>query len=356
MDKVRLGYVGCGFMAQRVHIPNFAAVPECEFAAIAEVRRDIRESVADRYRIPKRYTTHLEMAEDDSLDAIALSAGFALQGEMALEFLKRGKPVFMEKPMATTVEAGKRLLEAEKQGGGRLMIGYMKRYDLGNMIARDAVREFRASEEMGPMFYVRAHGFCGDWLGGIDTPMDKSTEDKPPSANYGPDWLPEQWRGGYIGYLQQYTHNINLVRWLLDAGDDAKVRMVDLDDDGISGVTVLEVAGVRTVIESGAVRHYGWDEHTQVFFREGWVKTSSPSLLLKNVPATVEIYKAKPTPVTSYPVPSPAWTWCYKNQAQDFVSKVISGEPFDASAQDTLTDVRLYEEIYRDFLTRKGVL
>ena len=354
MDKVRLGYVGCGFMAQKVHIPNFAALPDCELVALAEVRKDILESVADRYGIPRRYASHLEMAEDKEIDAVAVSAGYALQGEMAIEFLRRGKPVFMEKPMATTIEAAQRILEAEKQGGGRLMVGYMKRYDLGNIIARDSIRSFRESGEMGPMTYIRAHGFCGDWLGGIDTPMDKSSEDRPPSPAVVPDWLPEKYKGQYLGYLQQYTHNINLIRWLVDAGDDAKVRMVDLDDDSISGVTILEVAGVRAAIESGSLSYHGWDENTQVYFQHGYVKTTSPSLLLKNIPATVEVYKGKPVPSTCYPIPSPAYAWAYTGEAQHFIENVRSGEPFDSSAEDTLTDVRLYEEIYRDFLTHRG--
>ena len=350
MDRIRLGYVGCGFMAQKVHIPNFCAIPECKLVAVAEVRAKVREAVADRYRIPKRYGTHLEMAENEKLDAVAISAGFALQGEMAIEFLKRGVPVFMEKPMATSVEQGQRLLDACTQGNTRMMIAYMKRYDAGNILARDAIRAFRESGELGPVTYVRAHGFCGDWLGGLDTPYETSDEVAPASPNVAPDWLPPDRVHGYLEYLQQYTHNINLCRWLLDAGDDAKVRCVDLDEDGVNGTTILEVAGVRTVIESGAVRHYGWDEHTQVYFREGWVKASAPSLLLKNVPATVEIYQAKPTKQTSYPVPTPSWTWAYKREAEEFVKDVISGEPFDASAEDTLSDVRLYEEIYRSWL------
>ena len=39
MRKVRLGYVGCGFMAQKVHIPNFTTIPDCELLALAELDR-----------------------------------------------------------------------------------------------------------------------------------------------------------------------------------------------------------------------------------------------------------------------------------------------------------------------------
>ncbi|MGQ9579579.1 MAG: Gfo/Idh/MocA family protein [Armatimonadota bacterium] len=341
-------------MAQIVHIPNFADIPDCELVALAEVRSDIRERVADRYHIPKRYAHHLEMVNDPDIDAVGISAGFSAQGEMAVDFLQAGKHVFLEKPMATTVETANKILEAERTSGARLMVAYMKRYDSGNILARDTIRAFRESGEIGAITYVRAHGFCGDWLGGIDTPMEKSSKPAPRSPDAVPEWLPEKWHRPYLEFLQQYTHNINLVRWLLDAGDDAKVRIADLDDNGVSGTTIMEVAGVRVVLESGSMSHHSWDEHTQVYFQHGWVLTKSPSLLLKNVPATVEVYRHKPTPSTAYPIPSPPWTWSYKNEAIHFIERVKSGQPFDSTAQDTMTDVRLYEEIYRDFLTRRG--
>jgi predicted dehydrogenase len=354
MPPVRLGYVGCGFMAQKVHLPNFASIPACELAALAEVRGDVREKVAERFRIPRRYAHHLEMAEDPAIEAVALSAGYALQGEMAADFLRRGKPVFMEKPMATTVESAEAILAAAQQGGGRLMVAYMKRYDAGNELARAAIREFRQSGELGRITYVRAHGFCGDWICGLDTPMDRSAEPAPPSPVVVPAWLPEGRTQSYLGYLQQYTHNVNLLRWFLDAGDKASVRLVDLDDDGITGVAVLEVDGIRCVLESGSLSHYRWDEQTQVYFQHGWVTAAAPPLLLRNQPAEVEIYRAGKTQQFTRPLPQPAWSWSYRREAEHFIECVATGEPFASSGEDTLTDVRLFEEIYRAWLTSRG--
>jgi predicted dehydrogenase len=350
MSVIRLGYVGCGFMAQKVHIPNFSSISGCTVAAIAEVRSDIRTSVADRYSIAKRYASHLELVEDKDIDAIAISAGYSLQGQMAIAMLERGKAVFMEKPMATTSENAEKILAAAKRGGGRLMIGYMKRYDGGNLLARDKIREFRQSGQLGALLYVRNHGFCGDWLGGLDTPMDGSTQAQPQAPNIVPAWLPNELQNGYLEYLQQYTHNVNLMRWLLDAGDNVSVKHVDFDKNGISGIVVLDIGGVRAVIESGATGNHGWDEHTQVFFANGWVKTSSPPLLLRNVPAEVEVYRSKPSAELSRPIPSPAYTWCYKNEAEAFIRCVQTGAPFDASAEDTATDVRIFEDVYRTWL------
>jgi predicted dehydrogenase len=350
MEPVRLGYVGCGFMAQKVHLPNFASIPGCRLVALAECREDLGGKVRSRYGIPRLYRSHGELADDPDVEAVAVSAGYTLQGEMAGDLLRRGKSVFMEKPMATSVAQAEALLAAEAEGGGRLMVGYMKRYDAGNECARDAIRRFRESGELGEIVYARNHGFCGDWIAGLDVPMETSEQPNPPSPPAVPDWLPERWAKPYLAYLQQYTHNVNLLRWLLDAGDRVRVRAVDLDDDGYTGVVVLDVDGVRATVESGALSHYRWDEHTQVYFRHGWVQTWAPPLLLRNQPAEVEIYRAGEAQEFARPVPKPPWSWSYRREAEHFVACVRSGEPFRSCGRDTLTDVRLFEEIYRVFL------
>jgi len=187
--------------------------------------------------------------------------------------------------------------------------------------------------------------------------LERTDEPMPPAPPARlPDWLPPEHAPAYLGYLQQYTHNVNLLRWLLDAGDDARVRVVDLDDDGYSGVVVLDLCGVRTTIESGQLSYYAWDEHTQVYFADGWVKASAPPLLLRNQPAEVEIYRGGNTHSFTRLLPKDRWSWSYQREAEAFVRAVLDDTPIRASGQDALTDVRLFEDIYRAFLTQRGVL
>ncbi len=166
MDTVRLGYVGCGFMAQKVHLPNFGAIAECRIGALAEVRRDLGRKVQERFEIDRLYDHHLEMAQDPNLDAFAVSAAFGIQGEIAQDLLRTGRPVFMEKPMAVSTAQAESITQAARTPGARLMLGYMKRYDAGNELVHEKIRQCRSSGEMGELTYVRAHGFCGDWVSG----------------------------------------------------------------------------------------------------------------------------------------------------------------------------------------------
>ena len=350
IEAVKLGYVGCGFMAQKVHIPNFISIPDCELIALAEVRSKLGRKVQERYRIPRLYTDHLALAQDPKIEAVAVSADFALQGEIAKDLLNAGKHVFMEKPMAVSVEQAESIVAASRESGSKLMVGYMKRYDAGNELAKSTVAQFREIGELGRLTYTRNHGFCGDWVCNLDTPMETTDEPKPSATTKAPEWLPAEWVGPYLGYLQQYTHNINLLRWFLDAGDQVRVKAVDLDGDGCTGVVLFDMAGVRVTLETGSVSHYRWDEHTQVYFQHGWVHTWAPPLILKNTPDEVEIYRAGRLQEIARPVPRPRWTWAYRRETEHFIANMRSDEPFRSSGEDTLTDVRLFEEIYRIFL------
>jgi predicted dehydrogenase len=343
-------------MAQKVHIPNFHAIPDCELVALAEVRQELGRQVQARYGIPKLYPDHTAMLSDPDIEAVAVSAAFAVQGQIARDALLAGKHVFMEKPMAVSLAQADTILGAARQSGKRLMVGYMKRYDAGNELVKAKIDAFRASGELGPIAYARNHGFCGDWTAGIDVPIVQTDEPKPDVPAVGPEWLPDAYLGQYLGYLQQYTHNINLLRWFLDAADHVQVRAVDLDADGYTGIAVFDVNGTRAVLETGRLSHYRWDEHTQVYFRDGWVKTWAPPLLLKQVPAEVEIYRAGDEQIFERPIAQPAWSWSYKREAEHFVHSLRSGAQFRSSGEDTRTDVRLFEEIFRIYLTQNGVL
>jgi predicted dehydrogenase len=133
---IQLGYVGCGFMAQHVHLPNFSSLSQCALVAIAERRPQLARDVGSRFAVGKVYSSHLELAADSEIDAVAVSANYAQQGEIAADLLKAGKHVFMEKPMAVSVLQGAKILDAAKKGHARLMVGFMKRFDPGNVLAR----------------------------------------------------------------------------------------------------------------------------------------------------------------------------------------------------------------------------
>src|SRR5438552_2543469 len=111
-EPVRFGYIGCGYVAQNIHIPNFSALKDCKFLALAEPRKELGSVVAKRYGIPKLYKNHEEMAADPEIEAVGVSAPYSLQGKIAEDLVRAGKHVFMEKPMAVNTARGESIVKA----------------------------------------------------------------------------------------------------------------------------------------------------------------------------------------------------------------------------------------------------
>lgn len=351
MAKIRMGYVGCGNMAQRVHIPNLKLLEEdCELVALAEVRQELGRKVRQRWNIPVLYSSHLELANDKAIDAVMISGSGFVQGDMAVDLLRGGKDVLIEKPLAISLKQAGVIAEAERETGKRVMVAYMKRYDAGHRLLKEKLDEYRASGELGKVKYIRNQAILGDYMAGIDTPYEETSEPYPAAEHDNwPDWLPEQYRMHYYGYLQQYTHNVNFLRWLCGADSRIELKSVHLDkQDGLSGIIVLAIDGILTTLESGNVNCHEWNEQTHVFLEQGWLKSTLPSLLLKNVPAKVEVYRGNERNRTHTEFfPGDGRSWMYKNEAKQFLDCLRDSKPFSESIADTMIDIRLLEEIYR---------
>ena len=88
------------------------------------------------------YATGEDLIRDDAVDAVVVASWGPTHEEFVLACIAAGKPVFCEKPLATTVEACRRILDAEMAHGRRLVqVGFMRRYDAGYRAMKEAVDE-----------------------------------------------------------------------------------------------------------------------------------------------------------------------------------------------------------------------
>jgi len=74
----------------------------------------------------------------------------------------------------------------------------------------------------------------------------------------------------------------------------------------------------------------------------------TPPALLKNVPASVELYRAGS--VQELFSPQINWTWSFRRQAEAFVDAVLDGKPLSISGDEALEELRLVEQIWRTAL------
>jgi myo-inositol 2-dehydrogenase / D-chiro-inositol 1-dehydrogenase len=137
-DRVRLGIVGLGAVAQAVHLPLIERLRDAyTIASVADLSPSLTDTIGERYRVARdrRSGTVEELVAAGGVDAVAIltSGSHAPAVETVLD---AGLPVFAEKPLAYTraeIDGIESRLsgaaDSSASAGPRLMLGYMKLYD-----------------------------------------------------------------------------------------------------------------------------------------------------------------------------------------------------------------------------------
>ncbi len=111
MEPVRLGVVGCGIMGNR-HLAGAAESPLLEPVAVADLVRERAEASAEKFGAAKAYGDGKELIADPDVDAVVFATVTAHRNELAIEALKAGKHVLVEKPVAMTAGDVQRMIDA----------------------------------------------------------------------------------------------------------------------------------------------------------------------------------------------------------------------------------------------------
>jgi predicted dehydrogenase len=113
---IRLGIVGVNY-GRTVLLPAFRADSRCDVVALAGSDAARTAAHAKAAQVAKAYGDWRALVDDKDIDAIAIATVPSLQTQVALAALKAGKPVFAEKPMASTLDEAAAMLRAAEQSG-----------------------------------------------------------------------------------------------------------------------------------------------------------------------------------------------------------------------------------------------
>ena len=138
--RLRVGVIGCGGIAQMMHLPTLAERPDLfEIAAIGDISEAVLAAVGERYQVSRRFRDFKEVTADPNLDAVLiLSSG--RHDEALTSALDSGKHVFVEKPLGFGRPETEALAAAARAARGLTMVGYHKRFDPAYLAARRLVR------------------------------------------------------------------------------------------------------------------------------------------------------------------------------------------------------------------------
>ncbi len=345
MAKVRIGFAGTGFMGQVAHLQNYVKNADCDVIAIAEPRRQLARQVAEKYGIPKVYKNHLELVEDPDVEAVVASQPHLLNGYIAIPLLKAGKSCFIEKPMAGSLQEAEAMVGAAREGGAKLMVGFMKRYDSGVNRAKACLEELYETRAMGEPGLINAYCFGGDWLRNVDGPII-TNEPVPHNEDFvprNPPWMSEAQKETFNIYMNIFSHNINLIRYLFPGTLEVKAAL--LRQGMLNQCTLFETHGVLAALYGLGVQAGHWVERTEIYFEQGWVRVATPCPMEMQTSAVTEVYHGGEVNETRTLRGVPHWA--FRAQADHFVECVKEDKTPCSNGEDSLEGMRLMEDVFR---------
>ncbi len=247
--------MGCGRVSASLHVPALARVRGASVVALADPDPTRLAALAPRCEGATAYTDYHELLEDERVALVAVCVPTAAHAEVAGAAFRAGKHVFIEKPLALTLEECDRLvLEAARAeaAGVRSVVGFNLRSHRLVRQARDVIR----SGALGEIELVRTL-WTADWSGAIR-----------------PVWHAVRAQGGGA-ILEIGAHQADLWRWLLDADVErveAHSRATAFEDQ----TAVFQARMTNGVLVSAAVSQRTTSQNVvEVFGSRGSLRLSS---------------------------------------------------------------------------------
>lgn len=134
----RIGFIGCGSFSSSVLYPSLRLVangletasgePIAELVACCDFTPGLAERNARLFGFQRHYLDHKEMLAKEELDAVFVVMHPRLQPSLAIEVMRSGRNVFIEKPPAQTLAEVREVQRVSRETGKYCQVGFMKRF------------------------------------------------------------------------------------------------------------------------------------------------------------------------------------------------------------------------------------
>ncbi len=300
-ERLNIGVVGGGLIAQVEHIPNLLArKSRFDLKGVSDPSATVRAGLAERFGVP----TMPDAADliGLGLDALLIAAPDSWHAELAQQAMDAGLHVFCEKPLCYGLAELDRLIAIQARTGLVLQVGYMKRFDPSyeaalNLIAGKGDRLRYVSVEVhdpDAWPYVAHHRL----VSGSDVPqslIDATTARRRAQVVAALGFVPSDtvFRGFTGAYCSALVHDVNAVHGLLDrlglvagtvqgaalfaggAGGQAAVGL--RDGDALWTMTHVEIPKVADYAER--ISLYFEDEIVELIFPAPYLNHHPTQLL-----------------------------------------------------------------------------
>ena len=300
---LQIGVIGCGMIGSDHTRRIQQVLAGAKVVALTDVNRGNAERVRSAFAPDARlFDTGEALIAAPEVQAVLVTSWGATHEPYVLSAIAAGKPVFCEKPLATTADGARRIVDAEVATGKRLVqVGFMRRYDAGYLALKDAV----AKQTGAPILVHAAH-----------------RNPAVPAAYVTP-----------MAIHDTLIHEIDVFRWLLD-DDYVSARVLYPRNAARSHsqlrdpqVVILEtVKGVLIDVEIFVNCHYGYDIQCEVVGEDGAARLPEPMAVALRLDA-----KSQSRILTDW---KDRFVASYDVELQEFINAVTAGSATGPSAWD----------------------
>lgn len=155
MEPVRFGVIGCGVIGPQ-HIQSAVELEHTRVVALADKVHARAEELAAKFGVQQTYDDAIALMEDPQVEAVVLALPAGYRVGLAIEALRRGKHVMVEKPAALNVAELRDIQDAARNAPGVLVAGASARYMF--MPHVETIRNFIASGALGELRVIHFRG------------------------------------------------------------------------------------------------------------------------------------------------------------------------------------------------------
>ncbi|KAK6907001.1 hypothetical protein I203_100990 [Kwoniella mangroviensis CBS 8507] len=340
--KLRYAVLGIGRMGSR-HAQNIAyRTPRAELVSICDPRPTsltwAEKHLPSDIRVYQDSKTLFNECGDE-IDAVLIASETGSHASLAIEAMRAGKHVLLEKPISIDLETSRTVVEETKKFPDlKVMVGFSRRFDESYR----SVKEMIDQGKLGEPHLIKS-----------------ATNDQHDPSGFFVSYASAS--GGI--FIDCGIHDIDLARWYLSPQGIKQVKRVfalghniqhpELAkyDDVDNGVGVVEFEnGKILVVHVNRTMNHGHDCFTEVFGKEGKVVVNGNPQLNR-----VEIRDTHGVRTESTPTYYERFREAFVNEVNEFTDVVLDNKPLPVSCEDALEATKIATALTHSFKSGQPV-
>jgi len=354
LKRIRVGVVGCGLIAQVMHLPHLRELADrFSVTALCDLSERALAFAGALFPEAARLGRWQDVVDADVDAVLVLTPGS--HTPIAIAAADNGRHVFAEKPMCLSPAEGEAMLAAAERSGVTLMVGYMKRYDpayeaLATELDNGSVVAARITTLESPLEpyadhhpYIAADDVAPDVLVALREDDDRRMDDALPGVA---DPLLRRTYRSVL--LDSMVHELNGVRGLL--GEPDVLHAARIWPGGVTATLGFGSAeAVFLWVDLPGIARYEQDWSFYAPDRRATLRFPSP--LLRSAPTELVLEGGEPGTAASWRTErTVSYAEAFKRELEAFHEAIVRGEPPRTGGEDALRDVLLSQAIVRSHL------